>query len=152
MFDIEKLKKEVSAFPAGVNTEIRFQRNSTKRVGFLDGRLTSNSTASGCGVNARIYKSGAYGFASCPNTDEDGVKFVLKEAAGNAELLYSRQKPTKPQFPKIPATQESNRHPQDDLSSQKRLIEFCAEADAYIAKTYKKLVSQIGRASCRERV
>ena len=46
MFDIEKLKKEVSAFPAGVNTEIRFQRNSTKRVGFLDGRLTSNSTAS----------------------------------------------------------------------------------------------------------
>ena len=49
MFDIEKLKKEVSAFPAGVNTEIRFQRNSTKRVGFLDGRLTSNSTASGRG-------------------------------------------------------------------------------------------------------
>ena len=142
MFDIEKLKKEVSAFPAGVNTEIRFQRNSTKRVGFLDGRLTSNSTASGRGVNARIYKSGAYGFASCPNTDEDGVKFVLKEAAGNAELLYSRQKPTKPQFPKIPATQEANRHPQDDLSSQKRLIEFCAEADAYIAKTYKKLVSR----------
>ena len=108
MFDIEKLKKEVSAFPAGVNTEIRFQRNSTKRVGFLDGRLTSNSTASGCGVNARIYKNGAYGFASCPNTEEDGVKFVLKEAAGNAELLYSRQKPTKPQFPKISATQEAN--------------------------------------------
>ncbi len=142
MFDIEKLKKRYPRFPQELTRKYVFSETRQREWASFDGRLTSNSTASGCGVNARIYKNGAYGFASCPNTDEDGVKFVLKEAAGNAELLYSRQKPTKPQFPKISATQEANRHPQDDLSSQKRLIEFCAEADAYIAKHTKKLVSR----------
>ena len=107
-------------------------------MGFLDGRLTSNSTASGCGVNARIYKNGAYGFASCPNTDEDGVKFVLKEAAGNAELLYSRQKPTKPQFPKISATQEANRHPQDDLSSSKKTYRVLRGSRRIYSKNIQK--------------
>lgn len=141
MFTPKELGRGIS-FPKGVNTEIRFQRNTSKRVSFLDGRLTANSSVSGCGVNARIYKNGAYGFASCPNADGNGMKFVLKEAEKNAELLYSRQKPTKPQFPKLPAITEENRHPEEDASTQKKMIEFCAEADAYIAKKYTKLASR----------
>ena len=87
MFDIEELRKTVS-FPSGANTEIRFQKNTTKRVSFLDGRLMSNSSSSGGGVCARIYRGGSYGFASCPDTNADGVGFVLGEAEKNAELLF----------------------------------------------------------------
>ena len=140
MFDIEELRKTAS-FPSGANTEIRFQKNTTKRVSFLDGRLMSNSSSSGGGVCARIYRGGSYGFASCPDTNADGVGFVLGEAEKNAELLSSKQRLNKPSFSKVPATREENRHPEEDSVSQKQIIEFCADADAYITKKYPKLAS-----------
>ena len=52
------------SFTPGASTELRAQRNLTRRVTLISGSLTSNQRTDAGGVGARAYRDGVYGFAS----------------------------------------------------------------------------------------
>ena len=75
------------SFAPGASTELRAQRNLTRRVTLISGSLTSNQRTDAGGVGARAYRDGVYGFASAADLSDEAVRSVLKNATDNAELL-----------------------------------------------------------------
>ena len=129
-------------------TEIRLQRNTSKRVSFLNGNIVGNTVSSSSGVSARIYKNGSYGFAASPMLDEEGVKNVFQTAEENAEFLDSKQKMNKPCFPAQPPIKRENDISKEDKLPQKYIIDFLGDLDGYIEKKYPKLLSRTVISPC----
>lgn len=126
----------------GGYAELRAQVNTQRVVAFLNGTLINNVVAAAGGVNARVCKNGAYGFASSPEYNPDSVAAVLAAAADNAAFLDSKVKiGAKPFSPVAPAIIPCN-YPKDDATANKQLIDYLAELDAHIAKAYPDLVSR----------
>lgn len=143
--DLKKYLNQIS----GQYTELRLQRNTSKKVGFIDGKLIANTSSSAQGVCARIYQKGSYGFASAPSMDDEAVRQVLQSAKENADFLDQRQSAKKPDFSVCPSTEESLRcTTSNEDVNQKHIIEFCAELDDYIQKKYPKLLSRTVFSPC----
>lgn len=123
-------------------TELRAQKNTQKVVGLLNGSMISNTVASVGGVSARVYKNGAYGFASSPDYTEESLKSVVAAATENAEFLDGRQKLCKPAFTPVKAFTQPLNYAKEDATSQKQIIEFLSQLDAHIAEKYPKLQSR----------
>src|SRR5690554_4920273 len=83
-------------------TELRNQQNTNISVAFLNGNNTANTRSLSGGVSARVYKNGAWGFASSPQTGDQGVKFVIEAATANAGFLDRKQNKKKPPLPNRP--------------------------------------------------
>ncbi len=132
-------------------TELRLQRNTVNRVGFLNSDLTVNVSSSGGGVSARIYKGGSYGFASSPLLSDDGVASVLDAAERNAVFLDGRQRLGRAPFEPVPAVRVEPEYNRDGPVSQKYIIEFLAQLDDYISGKYPSLVSRSVVAPCLDR-
>ena len=125
------------------NTELRLQRNISKRIALLDGILTQNSASITGGVSARVYKNGSYGFASAPSMEDDAISEVLHTAQDNALFLDKKQNLEKESFPQYTAhTQDLNCTEGNDKIAQKQIIDFCTELDAYICQKYPTLLSR----------
>lgn len=145
------LKDYVSAYASkGFRdyTELRAQMNSSRHVVFLNGTMTANSSSSAGGVSARIYKNGAYGFASNPEYSPESISSVVAAAEDSALFLDSKEHLGKAPFtPIAPFTQPLN-YTREDNITQKQLVDFLSEVDAYIAENYKDLASRFVVANC----
>ena len=75
------------SFAPGISTELRAQRNLTRRVTMISGSLTANQRTDVGGIGARAYQDGVYGFSSAADLSGEAVKRVLQNATDNAQLL-----------------------------------------------------------------
>ncbi|HTV31564.1 MAG TPA: DNA gyrase modulator [Methylocella sp.] len=67
--------------------EIRWHANFSTAVSMRKGVPLANGQSRDSGVSARIFDSGAYGFAALAEEDEDALRVVLAKAAENAQSL-----------------------------------------------------------------
>lgn len=123
------------------HTELRAQVNTSRRVTLLGGNLTTNARLEQSGVSARVYKGGVYGFASSVEYSEENIKAVLRAAEENAVFMDSRVQKNKPALPIIGQGSIGLTREVKDLE-QKIYIDFAKEVDAYIVKSYPKLISR----------
>lgn len=126
--------------PDGCQTELRAQRNSTRKVSMLQGNLVGNSRADGAGVSARVCKNGVYGFASEADLSADAAGRVLRSAADNAIFMDGRIGKGLAARPVIPYANIDSGITYSD-TEQKEFIEFMKEIDEYIASK-EKLISR----------
>lgn len=129
-------------------TELRGQRNTTRRVTLLNGNITANSTSSIGGVSARVYKNGVYGFASAAGFSEEDVKNTLHEAEDNALFFDSRLKPGRPPLPLVSGAYSGCNRLAVDNTAQKQILDFTRELDDHIASAYPKLAGRTITATC----
>lgn len=133
------MKKLVS----GVNghAELRLQTSRTRRVSIVGGSLVGNMSSVSKGMGARVYKDGVWGFASKSSTDEKSAADILLAAGENAGLLAARRPGKAGGLTNAGNVTFSESKPFQDVS-QKTLVDFAKEVDAYIEKTYPELTSR----------
>lgn len=128
-------------FDKDTHSELRLQRNLTRRVGLKAGNLVGNSRTGSRGVSARVYRNGVFGFSSAAECSEEAAKRVLNAATANAAFLDSR---TAYGLSPLPAVE--NRRivvcPDFADSEQKLYIDFLKDLDDYIVKSCPKLKSR----------
>ncbi len=128
-------------FAPGASTELRLQRNLTRRVTLLAGSLTSNQRTDAKGIGARVYQDGIYGFASAADMSDDAVKSVLQSATNNAALLARHAGRGTGVLPNIAQGQEKHTGEYPDLP-QKTYIDYLQSLDSYITEKYPGLESR----------
>ncbi|MEA4812439.1 MAG: TldD/PmbA family protein [Anaerolineaceae bacterium] len=133
-------------------TEVRAQQNANRQVTLLNGDLMNNLYQHTKGVNARVIKNGAYGFASSSHysADEADLDQVLNAAESNAALLDAKAGLNQPPFP---ANRAQSREDGLEMAlplSSKKLMDFANELDAYITERYPKLLSRMVRVNMNE--
>ncbi len=130
-----------SLFENGVQTVLRGQENRYRRIVIQNGNLVTNERSEESGICARVYKNGAYGFASTAEYSKDAAAKVIKAATENAKYLDKFNSEKKKAYPALLSAQiESPRLIID--YEQKVLVEMIKEIDAHIEKTYKDLLSR----------
>ena len=68
-------------------TELRMQENRSTSITVVDGTVMGNSQNAESGVSARVWRSGAWGFASSPELGSEAVGTVIQAATENALFL-----------------------------------------------------------------
>ena len=135
------LQNKKSLFETGVHTELRAQENRNRWVSILQGNMTANMRSEVSGVSARVCKNGVYGFSCSAEYTDAKIEAVLRAATENALFMDKRVSKGKEMFPPItPGYVTLNKVIVD--AEQKRIIDFCKEVDAYIAKKYPNLSSR----------
>ena len=138
--DVISSKK--SLFADDVQTVLRGQENRNRNVALLKGNLVGNTRSESRGVNARVYKNGLYGFSSMAEYSAEAAETVLRAATENALFLGKRATSSGIVIPSYATgTIPMFRNIVD--TEQKRIIDVCKEVDAYIEKTYPKLISRV---------
>ena len=137
--DILTAKKGL--FTTGAHTELRGQKNRTRRAVLLNGDLVSNVRSDVSGVSARVYRGGVYGFSSMAEYSEEAAETVLKAATENAAFMDSHAGAGKPALPPLNARQLPAQADIHD-PAQKVYVDIAHEVDAYIEKKYPNLVSR----------
>ena len=128
-------------FAADVNTELRAQRNTSRRAVLLNGNLVNNAQTEQFGVSARVYRDGVYGFSSTAEYTDETVKEVLKAASENAAFLARHAGKGKGPHKPMAGGRILRAYDLADIE-QRRYIEFATAIDAYIAKKYPDLLSR----------
>lgn len=128
-------------FAAGVNTELRAQRNLTRYVTLLNGNLIGNVRNETAGVSCRVYQNGVYGFSSTAELSDEAVKAVINAASDNAAFMASHAGKGKGMLPNL-ASGRSNTVFELCDAEQKTYIDFAKELDAYISEKYPDLLSR----------
>ncbi len=137
--DIITGKKEL--FAAGVNTELRAQKNLTRYVTLLNGNLVGNVRNETAGVSCRVYQNGVYGFSSTAELSDDAVRAVIKAASENAEFMSEHAGKGKGMLPHLDSGNSRTVYELCD-TEQKTYIGFAKEIDAYISTKYPDLLSR----------
>ncbi|MDR0915713.1 MAG: TldD/PmbA family protein [Oscillospiraceae bacterium] len=125
------------------HTELRVQRNMNRNVSLVAGNIVGNSFTEQQGVSARVYDGGYWGFASGADYNERNIDSVLAAAVRNAKFLTSRLGAEKPAINILPSGKFSTKVTRDNDVTQKTLIDFAREIDAYIVAKYPKLASRV---------
>ena len=123
-------------------TELRVQENRNIRISMVNGDIMGNSRTAIGGVSARVYKEGAWGFASNPELDEETIKQVIESATKNALFIDSREKMNKPELPNKKGSSENDFTTTKPKKSQKEIIDFMKKIDEYIKGKFEKLTSR----------
>lgn len=123
-------------------TELRAQKNHSLAIGFLNGSNIQNVKSTTSGVSARVYRNGAWGFASSPDFTDDSLESVISAATNNAAFLDQKQPRNKSELISNPSVGIHDYSTTKTPLTQKQLNEFTKEIDRYIAKKYPKLVSR----------
>ncbi len=129
------------SFAAGTSTELRAQRNLTRRLTLLSGSLTTNQRTDVGGIGARAYRDGVYGFASAADMSDEAVKMVLQSATENAALLSRHAGRGTGELPTLLQGSEKSLPDYPDLA-QKVYIDYLQGLDAYIKAKYPGLESR----------
>ena len=135
------LTDKKSLFADGVHTELRGQKNRTRRAVLLNGDVMGNVRSDISGISARVYEDGVYGFSSMAEYSGEAAETVLKAATENAAFMSKHAGAGKPALEKMPLKQLPA---QEDIrdAEQKLYVDTARELDAYIAKKYPKLASR----------
>ncbi len=130
-----------SLFIPGAHTELRAQKNRTRRVTSVKGNLMANSRVEESGVSARVRKKGVYGFSSMAELSEDAAKAVLEAASQNAVFMDKHAGREDGDLTIIQGNkvEELRDLPETD---QKVYIDFVKNIDDYITKKYPNLTSR----------
>ena len=128
-------------FATGANTELRAQRNLTRRAVLLNGDLIGNVRTEQFGVSARVYENGVYGFSSTAEYTDETVKDVLKAASENAAFLAGHAGKGKGPHKAMANGRSLTAFDLNDVE-QRTYIEFIQALDSYIAQKYPDLVSR----------
>ena len=130
-----------SLFIPGAHTELRAQKNRTRRVTSVKGNLMGNSRTEESGVSARVRKNGVYGFSSMAELSEEAAKAVLEAASENAVFMDKHAGKNDGDLTMISGSkvEELRDLPETD---QKVYIDFVKNLDDYITKKYPNLVSR----------
>lgn len=126
-------------------TELRAQENRKRIIAITNGKITKNASTASSGISARIYDSGAMGFAATEGVDEAKVRKVLETAKHNAS--YLRPLAQKARFEALSLSPVPFVHA-IDLSTKKTVLStadvlaYLMALDAYIDKTYPQLTSR----------
>jgi TldD protein len=142
---ISKYKKMFSEY-----TELRIQENRNCAISVVNGDIMGNNRSSESGVSARVYKKGVWGFSSNPTIADETVSAVIKAATENALYLNDRERKDKPPLPTSIGTAEKDFMTDKKRKTQKEMIDFLKEVDAYIGKTYTDLTSRTSVYRCLE--
>ena len=136
------LEDRLSAHKARMKgyTELRVQENTSKSVVFIGGNMVRNQSAVSCGVSARVYRNGVYGFASAAETDDDSIARVLAAASDNAAFFDGRLRKGKPPLPATGHMPMTMPRPAHDIAANVR-IDFARQLDEYIGRKYPQLAS-----------
>lgn len=98
------------------------------------------------GLSARVFRNGCWGFASSPRTSD--LQAVIAAATQNATFLDAREnKGLAPFAPDSPVASKSFGTTKPRLS-QKQIMDFIREIDAYIAQRYPALSSRTISLNC----
>ena len=130
-----------AGFAPGAATELRAQRNLTRRVVLRAGSLIQNERRDLKGVGARAYRDGVYGFSSAAELTEGAVKAVLERATENAALLARRAGRGLPDLPPIARAVRPRDEETEDLP-QKYYVDYLRALDSYIVGKYPSLESR----------
>ena len=129
------------SFAPGSSTELRAQRNLTRRVTLISGSLTNNQRTDVGGIGARAYRDGVYGFASAADLSAGAAKRVLENATENAELLSRHAGRGTGSLPEILRGSERHLPEYPDLP-QKSYIDYLQGLDSYLSAKYPALESR----------
>lgn len=135
------LSKHNAGFAPGASTELRAQRNLTRRVTLRQGSLVANQRSDTKGVGARVYEDGVYGFASAADLSDEAVRAVLKNATENAAFLSGYAGRGTGPLPAIEKGKRTEDSPFTDLP-QKIYIDYLQALDGYITQKYPGLDSR----------
>ena len=135
------ISKHKDAFAPGAATELRAQRNLSRRVVLRAGSITQNQRTDTKGIGARVYRDGVYGFASAADMSDDAVRAVLRSATDNAAFLARHAGRGTGE---LPAIAQGNRPADPDFADlpQKAYIDCLQALDSYIQQKYPNLDSR----------
>jgi TldD protein len=121
-------------------TELRLQRNVTRRIMLLNGDVVANTRSVDGGVSARVFKDGYWGFASRPQIEDEAIAAIIEQGTRNAALLARHAGGRAAvRLPQARGKHESNFATRKPRLGQRELIEFLRALDAHIATTYPEL-------------
>ncbi len=123
-------------------SELRIQENRIHSMSFMNGNMIVNSKTNINGVSARVYNSGAWGFASNSEINDDSVQEVLKVAGDNALFLNARQSLRKELFPQTIGNMKKDFRSKKQALSQTEIKDFLKTIDNYIAETYPNVAQR----------
>lgn len=129
-------------------TELRMQENRTTAVTIVDGTVMGNSQNAESGVSARVWRKGAWGFASSPELGPEAVGSVIRAATENAVFLDTRLRRSAGTLPASAGRHEADFGTRKPRKSQREIIEFLRELDASIARACPGLKSRTVRLAC----
>ena len=135
------LQEQKTLFESGVQTVLRGQESRYRRIVIQDGNLVTNERSEENGICARVYKNGAYGFASTAEYSKDAAAKVIKAATENAKYLDKFNSEKKKAYPSLASAHVTSPRMIIDYE-QKVLVDMCKEIDAYIEKKYIDLLSR----------
>ena len=138
---VKSLKKHFANLPQ--YAELRAQENQILNMSFMNGNMVANAKSSKNGISARVYKHGAWGFASNSLVSDESVVEVLKAAEKNAAFIDSRLNLNKKLLPKQFGTLEKDFHSKKTPLSQGELKEFLKTIDNYVAEKYPNIIQRV---------
>ncbi len=130
--------KEYAGLLSGYS-ELRLHENRNVGIALMNGSLVVNENKAAGGASARVFRNGAWGFASGPGGDAAAVKKVLAAASKNADFLDSRLKKGLPALPAHSAAGFHDHGTKKKRLGQKELVDFARDLDGYIAAKYPGL-------------
>jgi len=129
-------------------TELRLQENSMVFVSVVDGSVMSNSRRVEGGISARVFKNGAWGFASSPEVTDDSIAGVISGAAGNAGFMDTKLGNKPYALPSVPGNSSASFETDKPRKSRKELIEFARHVDSIIQSSCPGLRSRSVHLNC----
>ena len=124
-------------------TELRVQENRSTNVVSLNGDIVNNSQTATSGTSVRTFKNGVYGFASSADKTDDAIKSNIKRATDNVNFLSSKANAKDCILPAFTGKGQYGKYDTAKDASQKEIIEFIKELNAYAEKKYPNLSQRI---------
>jgi len=113
-------------------TELRLQENRSVGIAVVDGTVMGNSQDKSGGVSARVFRNGAWGFASTPDLTDPSIHSVIRTAAENAAFMDSKLGRQPYELPATPGEASNSFATTKPRKSQKEIIDFVRELDSFI--------------------
>lgn len=137
----DQISSKKALFSEGTHTELRGQINRNRRAVLVSGEVLSNIRSDVCGVSARVYRDGVWGFSSMAEYSPEAAETVLKAATENAAFMDSHAGTGKQSLPKL----KTGSYPDPDSihdPAQKIYIDIAKEVDRYITDHCAHLISR----------
>jgi len=123
-------------------TELRQQENCTISVAVVDGTVMGNTRQTHGGISARVFRNGAWGFASSPDLLPESIKRVITTATENASFMDSKLERSAYTLPSDPGESSDSFETEKAKRSQKELIGFAREVDSIVERECPGLSSR----------
>lgn len=128
-------------------TELRVQENTASSVASVNGDILQNVQVKTAGVSARTFKDGVWGFASSPEQTDEAISASVKLATENVKFLAKKAGTNQKELPAFTGQGVHGKYNPAKDASQKEMIDFVKDLEAYTAKKYPELQSRSFRLS-----